>query len=124
MDNAASNQTEGDSSHEVKEAKSVEDEKYEDDVPLLSRGYSFEGKHFQPRPISYQFSPCGSILTFLHTINKSNLRHLHALNTDNMFLSAIKPPSVNMDTEDTLSLEEKLRRERMRQMVRIKIGFN
>ena len=66
-------------------------------------------------PGNLQFSPDDSLITYLFSSEGSLVRQLYALNPENGETRQLVKPSGDGDTEENLTLEEKLRRERMRQ---------
>ncbi|PID87076.1 MAG: peptidase S9 [Chloroflexi bacterium] len=66
-------------------------------------------------PGSLQFSPDNNHITYLCSDEGSLVQQLYALNLENGDTHQLVKPPGDGDTEENLSLEEKLRRERMRQ---------
>jgi len=66
-------------------------------------------------PGNLQFSPDDSLITYLFSGEGSLVRQLYALNPANGETQQLVKPPGDGDTEENLTLEEKLRRERLRQ---------
>jgi len=66
-------------------------------------------------PGNLKFSPDDSLITYLFSGEGSLVRHLNALNPENGDTRQLVKPPGDGDTEENLTIEEKLRRERMRQ---------
>lgn len=81
----------------------------EDVARLPAPGMSFPG--------AVSFSPDGQLVAFLHSKQQQLSRQLYALDVTAKRVSLLAaPPNDQGDTERNLSLEERLRRERQRQM--------
>ncbi|CAF1371381.1 unnamed protein product [Adineta steineri] len=67
---------------------------------------------------SIRFSPDDNVITYLRSPNQTLSRQLYGYNiqTDKEFIYA-EPDANNEQTDDNLSMEEKLRRERQRQLI-------
>ena len=66
-------------------------------------------------PSSLAFSPTGQLITYLYSEDGSLTRQLYALDLDTAVSKQIITPPDGGTTDDNISLEEALRRERMRQ---------
>ncbi|MBE2225306.1 MAG: DPP IV N-terminal domain-containing protein, partial [Anaerolineae bacterium] len=66
-------------------------------------------------PGNLQFSPDDTLITYLFSGEGSLVRQLYALDPDSGETRQLVKPAGDGDTEENLTLEEKLRRERMRQ---------
>ena len=83
-----------------------------------TKGLKFEDIARLPRPGSsapsyISFSPDNKLLTFLHAEGDDLQRQLYSLDLSSLKQEIfVQPPG--LDTEENLSLEEKLRRERQR----------
>ncbi|EQC25621.1 hypothetical protein SDRG_16517 [Saprolegnia diclina VS20] len=67
-------------------------------------------------PTRLGFSPNGRLLTYLHSSNNELTQQLYGLDMASLAVSLVARPPGSGNTESNLSLEEKLRRERQRQM--------
>jgi dipeptidyl-peptidase-4 len=67
-------------------------------------------------PGSFAFSPGDKLLTYLFSPDRSLVRQLYALDLETGDLSLLLAPPDGGTTEESVSLEEALRRERQRQM--------
>ena len=66
-------------------------------------------------PVNVTFSPDSSHVSYLYSAGTDLVRDLYSFTVDGKSSVMIQPPSVN-HSEDELTLEEKLRRERSRQV--------
>ncbi|OQS06252.1 dipeptidyl peptidase [Thraustotheca clavata] len=67
-------------------------------------------------PTRLGFSPNGRLLTYLHSSNNELTQQLYGLDMTTYQVALVARPPGSGNTESNLSLEEKLRRERQRQM--------
>lgn len=67
-------------------------------------------------PVNVSFSPDSQLVAFLHSQQNALSRQLYALDVRTRTTQLLASPPNQGDTEGNLSLEEKLRRERQRQM--------
>ncbi|KAJ0411190.1 hypothetical protein ATCC90586_008906 [Pythium insidiosum] len=67
-------------------------------------------------PVNVSFSPDGQRVAFLHSRENQLTRQLYALDAASKEIALLASPPNQGNTEGNLSLEEKLRRERQRQM--------
>ncbi|KAF0688162.1 Aste57867_20195 [Aphanomyces stellatus] len=67
-------------------------------------------------PTNLQFSPNGRLLAYLHSSSNELTQQLYGVNVDTHQVALVARPPGSGNTENNLSLEEKLRRERQRQM--------
>ncbi|TYZ63228.1 hypothetical protein PybrP1_012641 [[Pythium] brassicae (nom. inval.)] len=81
---------------------------FEDVATMPAPGLNF--------PVSVSFSPDSQLVAFLHSQQNALSRQLYALDVRARTTQLLASPPNQGDTERNLSLEEKLRRERQRQM--------
>ncbi|DBA01071.1 TPA: hypothetical protein N0F65_002681 [Lagenidium giganteum] len=67
-------------------------------------------------PLNLSFSPDGQLVAFLHSKENELTRQLYALDVASKHVALLASPPNQGNTEANLTLEEKLRRERQRQM--------
>ncbi|CAK4854014.1 unnamed protein product, partial [Aphanomyces euteiches] len=67
-------------------------------------------------PTNLQFSPNGRLLAYLHSPSNELTQQLYGMDVDSHQVALVARPPGSGNTESNLSLEEKLRRERQRQM--------
>lgn len=67
-------------------------------------------------PVNLSFSPDGRVVAFLHSKGNALTRELYAMDVATQRVTLLASPPDSGNTEANLSLEEKLRRERQRQM--------
>lgn len=81
---------------------------FEDVATMPAPGLNF--------PVNVSFSPDSQLVAFLHSQQNALSRQLYALDVRTRTTQLLASPPNQGDTERNLSLEEKLRRERQRQM--------
>ncbi|ETV95303.1 hypothetical protein H310_11203 [Aphanomyces invadans] len=67
-------------------------------------------------PTNLQFSPNGRLLAFLHSSSNELSQELYGMDIESKQVTLVARPPGSGNTENNMSLEEKLRRERQRQM--------
>eukprot|EP01103_Thecamoeba_quadrilineata_P013695 TRINITY_DN3878_c0_g1_i1.p1 TRINITY_DN3878_c0_g1~~TRINITY_DN3878_c0_g1_i1.p1 ORF type:complete len:732 (-),score=132.22 TRINITY_DN3878_c0_g1_i1:23-2218(-) len=85
-------------------------------VPIPIEEVGLMPRPGQTSPNSFKFTPDNNLLIFLQSQTDSLVQHAYALDTTTLKLSPLLPSEPKSNTEETLTLDEKLRQERRRNL--------